>query len=398
MSSTEKRSPSEIAHWSLKKKAVFSLLPLICLVLTAEVLLRVAAFQARSEHPLAVMELVEDLQHRIAVAAAKWKVGGQNIPEGAFEALFSAEGTELLREFRKRYEGYFQQLVEAVEKDGVRLILLYYPTRYPGDSLHVLEMNRRFFHELCEKYRVDFLDVSPECLRYPQDVVTLLPCDSHPSRFGNQIVADSIERFIGRYDRHRSRLSFAERPGLLGDLPPNVRKISKMKSQLPFRLVTNSQGLRMSHDLEFPKKKQRILLLGDSYTFGEHLHNQDTLAEILNRKIPQKEFVNGGICGYTISDEISLYVERARYMEPDLTILQVLDNDLYGLFAFKLNQFDRKKRVHAPSPLEEQFLERLRAKGKQTFANHRMINTEPRLKVLPLKGPWGKTPQKNDGV
>lgn len=364
MSSTEKRSPSEIAHWSLKKKAVFSLLPLICLVLTVEVLLRLVAFQSRSEHPLAMMELMENLQHRLAVTVANWKVAAQNIPEGAFEALFSAEGTELLAEFQQRYEEYFQRLVEAMEKDGVRLIVLYYPTRYPGDSFHMLEVNRRFFSELCEKYRVDFLDVSPECLRHPSDVMTLLPNDSHPSRFGNQIVADSIGRFIDRYDRHRSFLSFAEYPGLLGDLPPNVRKISKLKSQLPFRLVTNSQGLRMSHDLEFPKKKQRILLLGDSYTFGEHLHNQDTLAEILNRKIPEKEFVNGGICGYTISDELSLYLERARYMEPDVTILQVLDNDLYGLFAFKLNQFDRKKRVHTPSPLEEQFLERLRAKGK----------------------------------
>lgn len=360
MNSTEGKGPSEIVNWSLRKKVLFSLLPLIFLAIAVEVVLRVVAFQSRSEHTLAVMEGVETLQHRLALALARRTVSGQDIPPGTFKALFSQEGSGLLQEFQKRYERHFQKLVEATERDGVRLVLLYIPTRYPDDGQDIHRQSLSFFSELCGKYRVDFLDTSPECLSHPAEVVTLLPFDSHPSRFGNQVVAESVSRFISRYDAHRSRLAFKERPALLGDLPPNVKKISKVKSQLPFRLVTNAQGLRMFSDLEFPKKKQRILLLGDSYTFGEHLHNQDTLSEILNRMIPHKEFVNGGVCGYTISDELSLYEERARYMEPDVAILQVLDNDLYGFFAFKLNQFDREKRVYAPSPLEERFLQSLR--------------------------------------
>jgi len=55
------------------------------------------------------------------------------------------------------------------------------------------------------------------------------------------------------------------------------------------------------------------------------------------QKYSDKEVINAGVAGYTITDEVSLFVERAKYVEPDITILQVLDNNLHDLLYFKRN-------------------------------------------------------------
>jgi hypothetical protein len=80
---------------------------------------------------------------------------------------------------------------------------------------------------------------------------------------------------------------------------------------------------------------------------------------MLQKANPDLEVINAVIDGYTITDELSLFVERAQLIAPDITILQVLDNDLYGPFYFKMNDFDRKKGVHIPSLLEEAFLKQI---------------------------------------
>ena len=112
----------------------------------------------------------------------------------------------------------------------------------------------------------------------------------------------------------------------------------------------------MDYNLTFPKKKQKILILGDSYTFGPYLPNYHVYPNLLDKKYSDKEIINAGVAGYTITDESSLFMERAKCVEPDITVLQVLDRDLHDLFYFKRNQFDRNGKVHTPSRLEEEFL------------------------------------------
>jgi hypothetical protein len=45
-------------------------------------------------------------------------------------------------------------------------------------------------------------------------------------------------------------------------------------------------------------------------------------------------------------------------VEPDITILQVLNNDIYGLFFSKLNLFNREGKNCQPSELQKEFLRR----------------------------------------
>lgn len=98
----------------------------------------------------------------------------------------------------------------------------------------------------------------------------------------------------------------------------------------------NSQGLR---DNEYPLTKPsgvyRILLLGDSTTFGWGDPLQDTAAKILERKlnaehvpgIERFEAINAGVGNYDTVQEVTYYETRGRAFHPDLVILVYFIND-----------------------------------------------------------------------
>ncbi|MGR3317914.1 MAG: hypothetical protein ACUZ8O_05485 [Candidatus Anammoxibacter sp.] len=54
-----------------------------------------------------------------------------------------------------------------------------------------------------------------------------------------------------------------------------------------------------------------------------------------------------------------MFRERAKYVEPDIVVLQVLDNDLLpGMTTKKLNMGNRKKAIFEYSESEKIFLDR----------------------------------------
>ncbi|MDH3692115.1 MAG: SGNH/GDSL hydrolase family protein, partial [Gammaproteobacteria bacterium] len=330
-------------------------------MMLAEVGLRVVIYQYRSRDILAVTEVYKELRHRLTRKIAENQLDNLELPIGIRTSLYMEQGLDLLKEFQGRYEEGFAKLVKETSKIDSEMLVVYVPSDDFYSKRLEMDTNRAFFSNLCEDYGVAFLDVSDGFLEYSSDVVTLLPEDNHLSRFGNKIVAKEIGQAIeALFPDHRSAVYFDKRPSLLGDFRPNDNSIWTLVPSLPYRVQTNSQGLRMGYDLEFPKKRQRVLVLGDSITFGPFLDNHDTYPAMLNDLYPQREFVNAGVQGYTIIEQLSLFVERAKYVEPDVTILQVLDNDLFDFFYFRLNIFDREKRIYSPSYLEKAFLERLR--------------------------------------
>ena len=124
----------------------------------------------------------------------------------------------------------------------------------------------------------------------------------------------------------------------LGDLPPNRNFIASENPFLPYRVVTNSLGLRNSEDVSLvkPAGKIRILTIGDSFTFGPYVNNQDTypskLEQILKQKYPEVEVLNAGIPGYTLKDELEYLEEKGVKLNPDVIVVGVYIADLsrYG--------------------------------------------------------------------
>jgi lysophospholipase L1-like esterase len=327
--------------------------------------LRVGYFQIHSQNKLAIISLYDSLKYSITKKIAERKVKSLSLPKGISEALYSDMGKDMLIELKINYEKYFKELVLQSGLIKSKLIVLYIPSIFNGDLFHIRDDNRKFFLSLCNKYDVDFLDVTETFMKYPAEIVTLLPENAHLSRYGNQILAEEISKYISKYDNYFSKHKLLNRPKLLGDLKPNDNSIWIIEQNMPYIVITNAQGLRSENNVTFPKNKQRILNLGDSLTFGPYLANHDTYPELLNKKYNNKEFFNGGVAGYTIAQESELFTERAKYIEPDITILEVLDNDITGLFSFGMNVYDRHRIIHKPSFNEIQLLERLRKAPKK---------------------------------
>jgi hypothetical protein len=346
----------------LYKKIIFSLLPLAMLLILLETGVRLVYYQVHGNHKSALVAAFYKLQDKMALAGSTKMVEAveHQLPKGAKGALFNPEGVELLAYFQELYERSFRELVQEADKLGSRLIVFYPPSDLRKNSRR-RDLCRSFYQGLAGKYGVDFVDVTAAFARYPVETVTLLPQNGHLSRFGNQVVVEELSKYIQGDASPRRVVAFSTRPPLLGDLVARENKIWLFAPAMPYRVVVNSQGLRMDPDLQFPKKKPRILCLGDSFTFGPYLANHDTYPGLLQQKYPDKEVINAGICGYTITDEVSLLKQRAKYCEPDIIILQALDNDLMDFFYFKRQVFARDRRDFKPTPEEEKYFAKLRA-------------------------------------
>lgn len=369
MTKAKHDTPGSIEHrvrsMAFYKKIIFSLLPLAILLILLETGARLVYYQVHGNHKSALVAAFDKLKDKVALAGSTKIVetAENRLPKGAKGALFTPEGAELLAYFKELYERSFHELVEETGKLGSRLIVLYPPSNFSKDPRisRVSDLCRSFFNGLAGKYRVDFVDLTEMFAQFPPETVTLLPQNGHLSRFGNKLVVEELSKYLKKYSGYQMQAPFAARPSLLGDLSPKENTIWQFDPLVPYRVVVNSQGLRMDRALQFPKKKPRILCLGDSFTFGPYLPNHDTYPGLLQQKYPDKEVINAGICGYTITDEVSLLKQRAKYCEPDIIILQALDNDLSDFFYFSRQVFARDRQDFKPTPQEEKYFARLRA-------------------------------------
>lgn len=95
----------------------------------------------------------------------------------------------------------------------------------------------------------------------------------------------------------------------------------------------SSQGLR---DREFavpkPPGVTRVLVLGDSVTYGVRVSADRAWPKVLERRLyavdPGIEVVNAGVTAWTPFNELHFYLERGRLLEPDVVILALCLNDV----------------------------------------------------------------------
>tara|TARA_B100000945_G_scaffold321471_1_gene336265 strand:- start:6284 stop:7414 length:1131 start_codon:yes stop_codon:yes gene_type:complete len=119
-----------------------------------------------------------------------------------------------------------------------------------------------------------------------------------------------------------------------GDLAPNQNGIWAIWPHRPYHVQTNSDGLRnveeLSDDTDFV-----ILAVGDSFTFGPYVPNEDTWPAQLERQLEVNlypdvttQVMNAGVAGYTIVDQFHYLNERGIGIKPDLVIIGFFPNDI----------------------------------------------------------------------
>jgi hypothetical protein len=118
-------------------------------------------------------------------------------------------------------------------------------------------------------------------------------------------------------------------------LRPGLRDVPAFGGK---RLNSNSKGIRGRREYAYAKPPGvvRVLVLGDSFTFGEDVGDDETYSHYLERSLPGVEVLNMGVHGYG-HDQMLLYFqeEGVRY-RPDAVVLGFLPDDMErNLLSFR---------------------------------------------------------------
>ena len=111
----------------------------------------------------------------------------------------------------------------------------------------------------------------------------------------------------------------------------------------------------MNKDVEPNKTKQRILFLGDSEMYFPFLDNDFTGTEILQKQNPDKEILNAAMWGYTLSDYLSLYKEKAKKSSADVVVVITNGNDILDYYFTQRNLMGRNTQATKPNANEEKY-------------------------------------------
>lgn len=277
------------------------------------------------------------------------------------EILHEIAGNRLYSELKERYTQSLTDLRDAVAYDAAKLVVVIM-TPETGKSITMANSyGIPYIKLMCSNLNIECVDLTPALGSQEAAAITQMPFDGHWSKAGAALIADQLAPVVDMYTRYRTTRVFpdSQRPKLLGDLEPNANEVIDDEQNLHYRLRSNSEGLRMDHDLKFPKTKQTILFLGDDQLFSPFLDNEFTATSLLQKRYPDKEIVNAGCISYTMEDYLTLYKEKARYMEPDVVVVCTNGGDILDYYFSQRNRFSRTEKSYRPSELERKFYEQL---------------------------------------
>jgi len=102
---------------------------------------------------------------------------------------------------------------------------------------------------------------------------------------------------------------------------------------------SNSYGFR---DTEYQISRQagvkRVIVLGDSYTWGWGVEQEETFCEIAERAMKNTEFINLGHNAYGTAQEYLIFKKWGIKFSPDLTVLAFYYNDLDDNYSESLKR------------------------------------------------------------
>ncbi len=146
-------------------------------------------------------------------------------------------------------------------------------------------------------------------------------------------------------------------------LKPNIKDMAVFDRKT---LNSNSKGLRGKAEYEYQRTpgRRRVLVLGDSFTFGEEVSDDETYSHLLESALPNTEVLNFGVQGYG-HDQMLLYLkeEGVKY-HPDIVILGFAYFDIYRnlwtFFAYAKPKFElvsgRLELTNVPVPTPDRVL------------------------------------------
>jgi hypothetical protein len=126
--------------------------------------------------------------------------------------------------------------------------------------------------------------------------------------------------YVGRETIYRATTI----PGLDYELVPNVETMAQ-----GVRVKINSYGMRDDEPWAEPAK--RIVIIGDSFTFGFGVPQEETFPILLEKEINKGgevyDVLNLAVAGYTIQDEVNVLRYKGLKWDPEWVIIGYVLND-----------------------------------------------------------------------
>lgn len=110
-------------------------------------------------------------------------------------------------------------------------------------------------------------------------------------------------------------------------LKPDIRNMIMPGGNI---LNSNSRGIRGVTEYRYgkPHNKTRILILGDSFAFGEEVSDHETFPHYLQHILPHSEVINFGVHGYGHDQMLIFLKEEGVKFAPDIVILGFVHGDM----------------------------------------------------------------------
>lgn len=105
----------------------------------------------------------------------------------------------------------------------------------------------------------------------------------------------------------------------------------RVSSEFEYAFTHSAQGMRGPE--EFTKERppgttMRVLVLGDSFTYGVGVADDEIFVDRLRRALPGVEFINAGCSGYGQREQLAILDQLGAALRPDLIIATFFWNDL----------------------------------------------------------------------
>lgn len=141
-------------------------------------------------------------------------------------------------------------------------------------------------------------------------------------------------------------------------MPANYGPVEKVTSELSFQVQTNSYGLR---DVEIGPKAPgviRLLVLGDSFTWGDGVNLDDTYVKQLEKLLNERcgrarsssyQVINAGVPEWGPAQMWLYLKDYGVRFQPDLVLLGLFDLDIYRNGPYLATVFDSTSLPSPPS-------------------------------------------------
>ncbi len=126
-------------------------------------------------------------------------------------------------------------------------------------------------------------------------------------------------------------------------LPPNV-ELPEASDEFVVTIRSNAQGFRSRHDFSQPTEARKVAFLGDSYTFGSGVEDEETFPSVLEASMPNTQSYNFGIGAFGVDQMWLTLRHYALPLKPDLVILSFIRYDLdRSLSSYRQDHVWRQK-------------------------------------------------------